>query len=135
MKNTTSIKDISQAITHLSTRMDEKFDNMDARFEEALDVMSDFSTRVDERFEGVDQRLDGVDQRLDHLDSEVTKIGAVMVTKNYLDDKLADLRGDLIALARKTNRKLSTLVEELVKKGSLSAQVAKKILAMEPFLQ
>jgi archaellum component FlaC len=149
MKNTTPIKDMSQAITHLSTRMekgfgdmekrfggmdekfegiDKKFEGIDEKFEDVLDVMSDFSTRVDERFEGVDQRLG-------HLDSEVTKISAVMVTKDYLDEKLADLRGDLVALARKSNRKLSTLVDELVKKGSLSAQAAKKILAMEPLLQ
>ena len=58
-----------------------------------------------------------------------------MVTKSYLDDKLAGLHGDLIALARKSNTKLSVLVERLVDKGSLKRDAADQILALEPFSQ
>ncbi len=36
-----------------------------------------------------------------------------MVTKDYLDEKLADLRGDLTILIRKEDTKLKTLVEVL----------------------
>jgi hypothetical protein len=56
-----------------------------------------------------------------------------MVTKDYLDNKLGALRGDLIALAGKANKKLSVLIEEMVKEGSLKRKTANNILAMEPF--
>ena len=58
---------------------------------------------------------------------------AVMVTKDYLDNKLADLRGDLVALARKGNTKFGALIEELVDNKQMDQKVAAKLLAMEPF--
>lgn len=58
-----------------------------------------------------------------------------MVTKDYLDDKIADLRGDLVVLSRKSNKKLETVIEELVANHSLKRSVADRILAMEPFAQ
>ena len=42
------------------------------------------------------------------LKQEMTSIKSQMVTKSYLDDKLADLRGDLVVLTRK--RTQETLV-------------------------
>lgn len=38
-----------------------------------------------------------------------------MVTKDYLDDKLADLKGDLVVLMRKEDAKLQALVDVLQK--------------------
>jgi len=39
------------------------------------------------------------------MDKEVVKIRATMVTKSYLDDKMADLRGDTVAIQRKEDEK------------------------------
>ena len=58
-----------------------------------------------------------------------------MVTKDYLDDKLADLRGDLVVLMRKEDRKMLTLVEILFKNKIISEKERQHILSLEPFPQ
>jgi len=58
-----------------------------------------------------------------------------MVTKDYLDEKLADLRGDLVVLTRKEDAKVRTLVEILRERKVLTDDDAKRILSMEPFPQ
>lgn len=65
--------------------------------------------------------------------TEIGKIKAEMVTKDYLDDKLADLRGDLVVLTRKEDGKVKELVKILESKKVLNKSEVKKILAMEPF--
>lgn len=88
---------------------------------EIIGAISVFSNDVDKRFVGLENRM--------------SKVEATMVTKDYLDDKLADLRGDLIVIMRKEDKKLHVLLEEMVRAGTLSPRVAKRILAMEPFPQ
>lgn len=117
--------------------------------QEILEAIHAFAEQVDTRFGQIDQRFGQIDQRLigidrqlkDHqekfggIDGRLRSIEARMVDKAYLDDKLADLRGDLIALTRKEDVKLCTLVDELVDQGSLSRRTADRILAMEPFVR
>jgi len=100
-----------------------------------LKVINKFSTNVDKRFSDIDQRFDGVDNRLGIIEKEVGKIKATMVTKDYLDDKLADLRGDLVVLMRKEDRKMLTLVEILFKNKIISEKERQHILSLEPFPQ
>ena len=56
-----------------------------------------------------------------------------MVTKEYLDDKLADLKGDIIVVIRKEDRKLAVLVDVLYERRVISDEDKKKILSLEPF--
>lgn len=96
--------------------------------QETLEALHAFATHVDDRFSQVDNKFKSIDQQF-------TEIRATMVTKDYLDNKIADLRGDLVLLARKGNTKLSTLVERLVEEKRLDPKVAHQILLMEPFPQ
>ena len=73
---------------------------------EILEAVNEFSSKVDERF-------DKVDERFDNLEGKVGKIEATMVTKDYLDEKMADLRGDLVVLMRKEDTKVVKLIEIL----------------------
>ncbi|OGH84721.1 MAG: hypothetical protein A2261_00310 [Candidatus Magasanikbacteria bacterium RIFOXYA2_FULL_44_8] len=75
------------------------------------------------------------DQKLSELSTRLTKVEALMVTKDYLDTKLADLRGDMAVLTRKEDMKIKTLVDILADKKILTADDAKRIYAMEPFAQ
>ena len=84
-----------------------------------MEAINDFSTNVDERFARVDQRFAQVDLRFAQVDHRL----ASMVTKDYLDDKLANLRADLVILARKGNQKLTELIDGLVKKDRLRAML------------
>jgi len=45
--------------------------------------------------------------------ADLRRIEALMVTKGYLDEKIADLKGDLIVKLRKTNEKLDFIVSLL----------------------
>jgi polyhydroxyalkanoate synthesis regulator phasin len=117
--------------------------------QDVLEAISEFSTRVDERFDSVEHRLSSVESDVGTLKSDVgtlkSDVGTLksdvatmksqMVTKDYLDSRLDALRGDLVALTRKLNVKLSVLVERLVKEGSLKQNTADLILALEPFAQ
>ncbi len=75
----------------------------------------EFKKYVDGRFNNVDGRFNNV------------------VTKSYLDDKLADLRGDLTVLMRKEDNKLRTLVEILHEKKTLSDEETRRVFVLEPF--
>lgn len=86
---------------------------------EVLEAIQGLAEHMDERFTGVDKRFIGIE--------------AVMVTKDYLDEKLADLRGDLVVLMRKEDRKVEQIIQKLKEKKIFSDRDAQEILAMEPF--
>ena len=86
---------------------------------EILGAINEFSSRVDER--------------LDKLEGKVDKIEATMVTKDYLDEKMADLRGDLVVLMRKEDTKVVKLIEILKRRKIITEIEEKEILSMEPF--
>lgn len=67
------------------------------------------------------------------LQSDMRTVKSTMVTKAYLDDKLADLRGDMILLFRKSDTKLKTMAGMLLKKDILSPKEMKEINSLEPF--
>src|SRR3989338_6159239 len=103
-------QEILKAIDGLSTKLSEKIDTEVGSLSEQITELANY---VDKRFDGVDKRFDGMDHRLN-------KIEATMVTKDYLDDKLADLSGDLVVLLRKEDKKLGALIEELVSNKVIS---------------
>lgn len=96
--------------------------------QDILETMNAFATDTE-------TRLLRVESKITNIDSRLTRVESTMVTKEYLDDKLTDIRGDLVLLARKGNKKLETVIEELVTSRVLKRAVADRILAMEPFAQ
>lgn len=88
---------------------------------EILDAINSFAGHVDEQFSEVKE--------------DIRIIKATMVTKDYLDDKLADLRGDLTVLIRKEDTKVKTLVELLIERGILQKEDRKRLFSMEPFAE
>ncbi len=52
-----------------------------------------------------------------------------------MDEKLADLKGDLTVLMRKEDKKLVALIALLKNKQVISEEEVKQILALEPFPQ
>jgi len=117
------IKD--QAASHADIdRMDGRIDSLDTKVG-SLDV----------KVGSLDVKVGSLDVKICSLDGKVDSLAVKMVTKEYLDDKLADLRGDLVVLTRKEDVKVRTLVEIMKKKQLLSAEEANIILALEPFPQ
>ena len=97
-----------------------------------LEAVAGLGEAIQDLANQVDQRINGLEVK---FDQRFTKIEAVMVTKDYLDDKLTDLQGNLTVLMRKEDRKVAALIEVLKAKQLLSNEEAKLILSMEPFPQ
>lgn len=61
----------------------------------------------------MNKKIGNLDERVNSLDKRVGRIEEEMVTKSYLDDKLANLEGGLIATLRKDDEKMNRLIEFL----------------------
>ena len=108
--------------------------------QEILDAINVFSSRTDERFERIESDMGSLKSDVGTLKSDVGtlksdvgSIKATMVTKEYLDDKLTNLKGDLIVLMRKEDRKLATLIQVLHERKLITDEDKHKILSLEPF--
>jgi len=69
----------------------------------------------------------------EHLEKTLGPIRSSMVTKDYLDDKLSDLRGDLVVLTRKEDTKIHTLVNILHDKRVIDDSDVRRVERLEPF--
>ena len=110
-------------------------DNSEPTIQDVLDVMAGYAESTDGRLKNIETVIGDIKAEMGGVKTEMTSIKSQMVTKSYLDDKLADLRGDLVVLTRKEDTKLKTLVEILADKKVLSQDETKKIFSMEPFPQ
>jgi chromosome segregation ATPase len=114
-----------------------------------LDTVNAFANHTEEQFAEIKQEIGGIKQEIGVIKQEiggikqeiggikqdVTQIKATMVTKAYLDDKLADLRGDLTIYDRKQDKKVDFLTQTLAGKKVLTSKEADAIVAMSPFPQ
>lgn len=114
--------DVLEAIQSFSTSVDHRFDRLEGRM-----------GNVEGRLERVEGRLERVEGRLEKVEGKVNRIEGTMVTKDYLDDKLADHGVRYGGLIRQTNEKVGMLTSALVSEGSLSAKAAKAVMSAEPF--
>ncbi|MFA6106553.1 MAG: hypothetical protein WC745_02655 [Patescibacteria group bacterium] len=94
--------------------------------EELKGITNNTNEIVNELVEAVNDYATNTDRRLD-------KIEATMVTKDYLDRKMADVKGDLVLMIRDEDKKLGATVETLAEKKVISEDDKKNILSMEPF--
>src|SRR3989339_884261 len=143
---------LEKQFTDLSDKTDKRFNSVDKRFNSVDKRFDDVDKRfddVDKRFTGLDKRIDGIkagneeilsaintyseenDKHLEKIDRQLTK----MIDRDYLDEKNADLRGDLVVIMRKEDVKVKKLVDILQKRRVISAEEVKEILSMEPFPQ
>ena len=109
--------------------------NQEPTNSEILEAICTFSNSVDSRFDGVDSRFDGVDSRFDKVERRLDRLESQMVTKEYLDDKMADLRGDLVTMIRKGDDRDTLLIKDLKNKKVITEDEKNKLLAMGPFSQ
>lgn len=93
---------------------------------EILEAINTFSTHIDEQ-------IGGIKSDVSSLKSDIGWIKSNMVTKDFLEEKMADLRGDLVVLVRKEDTKLLKLVDILKGRKLISAEEATAVLSMEPF--
>ncbi|MDD4271779.1 MAG: hypothetical protein PHF50_03165 [Patescibacteria group bacterium] len=86
---------------------------------EILEAINEFSTNVDKQFI--------------YIKAEIGGIKAEMVTKDYLDRKLNESRGDIIDVIKQEDDKFKRLVLKLRERELLTLEDEKSILAKGPF--
>ena len=59
-------------------------------------TINDLAIMTKKGFDEAQEDREGIKKDVGTLKKDVTKIRATMVTKSYLDDKVADLRGDTV---------------------------------------
>ncbi|MFA6534121.1 MAG: hypothetical protein WCT37_03030 [Patescibacteria group bacterium] len=86
-----------------------------------------------EILEAIGEFSNKMDGELGVIKSDITHIKATMVTKDYLDHKMAEQKGDLTVLIRKEDSKLKTVVSKLTAKKVFSPTDRAEVFALEPF--
>ena len=84
---------------------------------------------------GIKTEVTGIKIEVAEMNKRLTKVEATMVTKDYLDEKLGDLKGDIIVELRHEDKKVVALIEVLRNRNIISIDEAKNILGMKPFPQ
>jgi archaellum component FlaC len=129
-KKEATINDVLTAINTFSAQVDNRFE----RVEKRLDGVEKRLDGVEKRLDGVEKRLDNVENRLDRVEDRIDQIEGTMVTKEYLDNALIDVRADFISHIKAKDKKVDTLIDILREKKVITSQESKKILAAESFV-
>lgn len=103
--------------------------------QEILEAINEFATNTEQRFNKIEGEIKGIKGEIGSIKGEIGGIKATMVTKDYLDSKLFDLRGDIISVIRKEDIKMAKLIDILQKRNVINSEDVKIILSMEPFPQ
>jgi len=69
----------------------------------------------------------------DVIKSDLISVKSQMVTKSYLDDKLAELEGTVVVRQRKEDKKVNLLIELLQKKSVLADTDVKQLKEIQVF--
>lgn len=107
----------------------------DTSKQEILEAINAFATDVQHQFDGLKTDVNGLKNDVAVLKADMAQIKATMVTRDYPDEKKADLRGDMVVLTRKEDKKVVAIIELLVERNVIEVADAKRILGMEPFPQ
>ncbi|MFH0928543.1 MAG: hypothetical protein V1821_03660 [bacterium] len=74
--------------------------NEEPTIQDVLEAISDFSTHMEKRFDGLESHVANIESRVTNIESRVTRVESTMVTKDYLDEKLGKFRGDVVAMVK-----------------------------------
>ena len=142
-------RETSEKVDGLSTKFEglsEKVDGLSTKFEGLSETVADLvitgretSEKVDGLSETVREVLEAVnefatvtDKRFNSLETRMAKTEALMVTKDYLDDKLAVLRGDVLHVIRKEDTRVTRLIEILHGKALITMEDVSILERMQP---
>jgi ElaB/YqjD/DUF883 family membrane-anchored ribosome-binding protein len=81
------------------------------------------------------ESVDNLAEQVQKLKDNASEIRSSMVTKDYLDNKLADVRSDFGSLVRKEDAKLRATVVAINQANVFSKEKTNEILTMEPYPQ
>ena len=107
----------------------------ETKSDEILEAVHAFADYTEKEFNSLKNDNKEMKSDIVEMKSDISTLRNQMVTKDYLDEKLADQRGDLILLTRKEDKKVMALVDVLKQRKLIDDADVKKIMGMEPFPQ
>jgi len=117
-----TISDVLDAVNSFATRVEERFGMVDARFDQ-VDTRLD---QVDARIDKVDIKIEKLDIKIDKVEENLTdridKMETRLVTKAYLDQKLAETTaeiGDRINRRYELDKAFKETVVSILQRNSL----------------
>lgn len=124
-----SNQDVLKAVQAIDYKLSEHIKDSKQTHEDILSVVNTSFTELEDTVvtkEDLKQELASMVTKED-LNQALAATETRLVTKVYLDDKLSDLKGDLVELVRKEDHKVNTVVSLLHNNQSLSVQDIKQI--------
>lgn len=112
-----------------------KFDVLEKIAKENQATLQDLIETINAYATKTDSDIADLKSDVNTIKTDISSVRSGMVTKDYLDDKLASLRGDSMILIRKEDAKLVATVNILTKRRALTPANKKQLLALEPFPQ
>jgi hypothetical protein len=110
------------------------------QFHRVLAAIDLFAQKVDSRFDSLDDRFVLVDDRFKDVGGRLTAVEQCVsglkdacVTRDYLDQQLLDVRGDIATLVRKEDYKVNSLLEVLHVRKVISDAERGWFLSMGPY--
>lgn len=88
---------------------------------------------IDEKFEKIDERFEKIDERFEKIEGDIGYLKNNMVTKDYLDKKLAELEGKIILIIKRGEERFNILLEILLERGTINKKDVDRIQAIELF--
>ena len=82
---------------------DEKIDDLASAVQAGFESIQ---KQIDEKFDGVEAKFEGLGKRVEGLEKKVNNLP----DKPYLDDKIADLKGDIVVKLRREDAKVNFLI-------------------------
>lgn len=94
-----------------------------------FDALETRMDRVEGRLDGIDVRLDGIDGQMSGVNGRLDRIESTMVTKDFLEDRLADFKSELKNTGGKALVQIKRLATELHRNGGLSKEQVVQVTA------
>jgi len=119
---------IDRKFAEQDVKIDKKFAEQDVKIDKKF---AEQDVKSDKKFAEQDGRMrmeiaelleTQITPQFEELRSEMAKMRSEMVTKSYLDDKLADLEGGMVSNLRKEDNKVNKLLKLLETKSILSGE-------------
>lgn len=89
------------------------FQRLEDTVEQILITVNDFATQTQEQFEKIDQRFEKIESQM-ATKEDLAKLECRLVTKSYLDDKLADVISEIGAGINRVKDKGKLFNQKLV---------------------
>ena len=97
-------------------------------------TLEDLARMVKGGFDSVGKQINELKTDVGTLKTDVSYLRSQMVTKDFLDDRLANHYGDIVVLFRKEDRRFSELVSILVEKAVLSGPDVQRLDKLRPLV-